>query len=172
MPEYRERAPGNYPARFVKLDENYPITDRETGQEMIRWRWVFQEVADPTTMGEMDTLTTPGFKSRSNGLKFFTGMLGRAPKPGDNTDTLVGEVFDVSFGPNQNGRFTIVNVTKPVTKSAQSEVRDAKAGRDHAAAINAAQEGDVVDFRGAKVAVTDPDDVTAPAEAVTEDLPF
>ena len=67
------------------------------------WRWVFQELADSTTVGEMDTLTTPGFRTRSNGLKFFTGMLGRPPTEQDDTDTLIGQDFDVTWGPNQGG---------------------------------------------------------------------
>ena len=71
---------------------------------MTMWRWVFQETADPTTVGELDTLTSPHFKARSNGLKLFTGMLGRAPTEQDDTDTLIGQEFDVVFGPNQAGQ--------------------------------------------------------------------
>ena len=164
MPAYKERAPGNYPSRFVKLDEDYKITDRETGEEVTRWRWVFQELADATTIGEMDTLTTPGFKSRSNGLKFFTGMLGRAPREGDNTDTLVGQTFDVTYGPNQNGRYTIVAVTKPVgSKSASAELAEQREGRQKAADQKAAQEGETATFRDTEVPVTDP---------ATDELPF
>ena len=164
MPEYRERAPGTYRANFVKLDEHYKIMDRESGEEVERWRWLFQEVDDQTTVGELDTLTTPGFKSRSNGLKFFTGMLGRAPREGDNTDSLIGQTFDVSYGPNQNGRYTIVGVTRPVQKrTASSEAQEVST--TFASAQHAAQEGDVVEFRGAKVEVTDPD-------AKTDELPF
>jgi hypothetical protein len=107
MVKYAERAPGVYPATFVALDTEYPITDRTTGEEKVMWRWVFQELADKTTVGEMDTLTTPGFRARSNGLKLFTGMLGRPPTPEDDTDTLIGQAFDVTWGPNQNGRNTI-----------------------------------------------------------------
>jgi hypothetical protein len=109
---YKERAPGIYRAKFVKLDTDYHLTDKETGEDITRWRWVFQETGDTTTMGEMDTLTSTGFKSRSNGLKFFTGMLGRAPTPADDTDALLGQTFDVVFGPNQNGRHTITNVLR------------------------------------------------------------
>ena len=168
MPEYKERAPGTYRARFVKLDEHYMINDRDSGEEVERWRWLFQEVDDPTTMGQLDTLTSVGFKSRSNGLKFFTGMLGRAPREGDNTDTLIGQEFDVNYGPNQNGRYTIVGVTKPVSrKSASAELAEQRESRTFAANQHAAQEGDVVEFRGAKVEVTDP--VT---DAGTDELPF
>ena len=102
MVKYAERAPGVYRAKFVALDTAYKITTRE-GDEMTMWRWLFQETADPTTVGELDTLTSPHFKARSNGLKLFTGMLGRAPTEQDDTDALIGQEFDVVFGPNQAG---------------------------------------------------------------------
>ena len=165
MPEYKERAPGNYPAKFVQLDEAYPIVDKTTGEESIRWRWVFQEVADPTTVGEMDTISTPGFRARSNSLKLFTGMLGRAPREGDNTDTLIGQVFDVQYGPNQNGRNTVVGATRPVPRAAQ-DTTGLKAATDRAEAIHAAQEGpahETATFRDTEVPVTDP---------VPDELPF
>ena len=115
MVAYKERAPGIYRARFVKLDTDYKITDRETSEELTRWRWVFQEIEDSTTVGELDTISSPGFKSRSNGLKLFTGMLGRAPRETDDTDAQVGQVFDVVFGPNQNGRNTVTGVVRVAT---------------------------------------------------------
>ena len=90
MVKYAERAPGVYRATFVELDAAYKITDRESGEEVTMWRWVFQETQDPTTVGEIDTLTSPHFRARSNGLKLFTGMLGRAPTDQDDTDTLSG----------------------------------------------------------------------------------
>ena len=112
MAKYTERAAGVYPAKFVKLDENYEITDRETKEQVIRWRWVFQDVNDPTTAGELDTLSSPGFRPRSNGLKFLTGMLGGPPPADFDTDTLLGQVFDVTYGPNQNGTLTVTSVTR------------------------------------------------------------
>lgn len=112
MVAYKERAPGVYRATFGKLDTDYHLTDKESGEDITRWRWVFQEKGDTTTMGEIDTLTSVGFKARSNGLKFFSGMLGRAPTAADDTDALIGQEFDVVFGPNQNGRYTITNVLK------------------------------------------------------------
>ncbi len=138
MPTYTERAPGSYPASFVKLDTDFHMTDRETGEEVIRWRWVWQEVSDPTTAGELDTITSTSFRARTNGLKLFTGMLGRPPKEGDDTDSLIGQIFDVQYGPNQNGRYTVTGATKPVAKG----TTDA-AG---AAAQHAAQEGDDLPF--------------------------
>lgn len=107
-----DRVPGVYRAKFTKLDLAFPVVDRETGEEQLRWRWVFQDVNDSTTVGEIDTITNRHFKQRSNGLKFLTGMLGRQPQPDDDTDTLIGKIYDVTWGPNQNGRNTIVAVTK------------------------------------------------------------
>ncbi len=136
MPTYTERAPGNYRARFVKLDTGFELTDKETGEIQNKWRWVWQELSDPTTVGEMDTITSPHFRSRSNGLKLFTGMLGRPPQEGDDTDSLIGQVFDVQYGPNANGRFTVVGALKVSDKDAL------KAATAHAEAVHNDQERD------------------------------
>ncbi len=112
MVKYGGREAGVYRATFVKLDTDYTITDKDTNEEVVRWRWVFQDVKDPTTVGEIDTISSPNMAPRSNGLKFFTGMLGRPPTNKDDTDDLIGQAFDVTYGPNQNGRLTIVNVTR------------------------------------------------------------
>jgi hypothetical protein len=113
MVKSTERAPGIYRATFTALDLDYRITDKETGEEVRRWRWVFQETKDPTTVGEIDTISSPSLAKGTNGLKFFTGMLGRPPVPDvDDTDELVGQTFDVTYGPNQNGRLTIIGVTR------------------------------------------------------------
>jgi len=133
MPTYTERAPGVYRAKFVKLDTDYKLTDKETGEELTRWRWVWQEVSDPTTVGELDTITSTSFRARTNGLKLFTGMLGRAPRDGDDTDSLIGQEFDVVYGPNQNGRYTVTGAS-PAKTLAQATA--------NAAAQKAAQEGD------------------------------
>ena len=165
MPEYQERAPGVYRAVFTALDEAYPITMRETGEEVIRWRWVWQEKGDSTTMGELDTITTSGFRARSNALKLFSGMLGRAPRPGDNTDQLIGQEFDVVYGPNQNGRNTVTGATRPTPqapqnvtdlRSASAELADQREARNKAADEKAAQEGETATFRDTEVPVTDP----------------
>jgi hypothetical protein len=130
MPTYTERAPSNYTAKFVNLDTEYKLTDKETGEELTRWRWVWQEVGDPTTAGVLDTITSTSFRARTNGLKLFTGMLGRAPKDGDNTDDLIGQVFEVTYGPNQNGRYTVTAAVP------------ARTGAQKAEAQHAIQEGD------------------------------
>ena len=113
MAKYTERAAGTYPCRFTKLDEQFILTDKQTGEDVTRWRWVFQEIADPTTAGELDTITSVGFRPRSNGLKFLMGMLGGPPPADFDTDTLIGSIYDVQYGPNQNGTLTIIGVTKP-----------------------------------------------------------
>ncbi len=112
MVKFTEREAGIYRCKFVKLDPDYRITDRETGEEVSRWRWVFQETRDSTTVGEIDTLTSQSMGARTNALKFFTGMLGRLPTKADDTDDLVGQTFDVTYGPNQNGRLSIIGVTR------------------------------------------------------------
>src|SRR5262245_10205081 len=113
MVKYTERAAGVYRATFTKLDTAFTMTDKDSGEEITRWRWVFQDVSDSTTMGELDTLTSPGFKPRSNGLKFLSGMLGRLPTNEDDTDSVMGQTFDVTYGPNQAGRLTVIAVTRP-----------------------------------------------------------
>lgn len=112
MVKFGGREAGIYRATFTKLDTAFPVTDRETGEELLRWRWVFQETKDPTTVGELDTITSPNMGPRTNALKFFTGMLGRPPTKTDDTDDLLGQVFDVTWGPNQNGKLTIIGVTR------------------------------------------------------------
>lgn len=113
MVKFGGREPGTYRATFVKLDTDFEMTDRETQETVTRWRWVFQDKNDPTTVGEMDTITSPSLNPRTNGLKFFTGMLGRPPTKEDDTDYLLGQEFDVTWGPNQAQRLTIVNVARP-----------------------------------------------------------
>lgn len=112
MVKYGGREAGIYRARFVSLDTGFVITDRDTGEEVTRWRWLFQETKDPTTVGEIDTITSAYMGPRTNGLKFFTGMLGRPPTKDDDTDDLIGQLFDVTYGANQNGRLTIIGVTR------------------------------------------------------------
>lgn len=113
MVAYKERAPGVYRAVFRGIDTEFTFEDKATGDTVTRWKWTWQEKGDDTTVGELDTVTSPGFKSRSNGLKLFTGMLGRAPTEADDTDALIGQEFDVVYGPNQNGRYTVTGATRP-----------------------------------------------------------
>ncbi len=156
MPEFTdvERHVGTYRSKFVALEENYPITPRATGVEEIRWRWVFQNTDPKDPDPVIDAIASPGFKQRSNNLKFLTGMLGRAPRIGDKTEDMLGQVFDVDYGPNLNGRNTIVNVRK-VTPVAPQETMT-ETGAEKAERIHAAQEGETATFRDVKVPVTDP----------------
>lgn len=112
MARYEEREAGTYRCVFVKLDEDFRITDKQSGQEVLRWRWVFQEKGNDLTTGEIDTLTSPGFAKGSNGLRFLTGMLGRPPTKEDDTDNLIGQEFDVQYGPNRAGTLAITGVLK------------------------------------------------------------
>jgi hypothetical protein len=114
MVAYKERAPNVYRAKFVKLDTDYKLIDRESGEEVTRWRWVFEDLTS-NDFGDLDTITSPGFRARSNGLKLFTGMLGRAPTEADDTDQHIGKVFNVVYGPNQNGRNTVTGVVRIAT---------------------------------------------------------
>lgn len=118
MASFTERGAGTYRAKFVRLDENFEITDKATGQTETRWLWVFQEVSDPTTVGQIDTLTSVGFRKGTNGLRFLMGMLGRPPQEGDNTEALIGQEFDIQYGPNRAGNLAIVGVTKPAGPTA------------------------------------------------------
>jgi hypothetical protein len=103
---------GTYRCTFESLDTEFTITDKETGKDKIVWRWVFQDVRDSTTVGEVDCIQNVGFPPRSNNLKFMTGMLGRVPTEKDDTDDLIGRIYDVTWGPNQGGRTTITAVTR------------------------------------------------------------
>ncbi len=144
MPEFNdiERNVGTYRAKFMALEEEYPITPKATGVTELRWRWVFQATDPKDPDPVIDAIASPGFKQRSNNLKFLTGMLGRVPVKGDNTEALLGQEFDVDYGPNLNGRNTIVNVRK-VTPVAPQNVSDLK-------------EGDTAVYRDTIVRVTDP----------------
>ncbi len=157
MPEYTdvEREVGTYRSKFVALDEHFPITPRATGVTEERWRWVFQHLDPKDPDPVIDAIASPGFKQRSNNLKFLTGMLGRAPRIGDKTEDLLGQDFDVDYGPNLNGRNTIVNVRK-VTPTAPQNVTDLKTATQKAADQHAIQEGETATFRDTEVPVTDP----------------
>lgn len=174
MPEFTdvERKVDTYRSRFMGIDENYPITPRQTGVEEIRWRWIFQNTDPKDPDPVIDAIASPGFKQRSNNLKFLIGMLGRAPRVGDRTEDMIGQEFDVDYGPNLNGRNTIVNVRKvtPVAPqdtaglTASQDAQAHAAGAARAAAQNALQEGETATFRNTEVPVTDP--------TVPDELPF
>lgn len=110
MPVYRERAAGIYRAKYVGCKDT-TFTDQDTGEVQDRWRWVFQEVADPATTGELSKITPRSMKSaNSNAYKMAAGILGHKPQPDDDTEAMVGQLYDVVYGENQAGNLTITNV--------------------------------------------------------------
>jgi hypothetical protein len=109
--KFTERTVGVYRAKFVGVTP-LTITDKVSKEEKEVWVWKWQELADPTTAGELDTITGNSFKSR-NAVKLFTGMLGRPPTESDDTDALIGQDFDVVYGPNQGGRLTVTGAVRP-----------------------------------------------------------
>lgn len=124
MVKVADRVAGIYRAKFDGIDTAFKVPDRDSGETVIRWRWMFTEVEprkDASINPAIDTITTPSLTARTNGRKFFTGMLGREPNATDDTDTLVGQVFDVTYGPNQNGRLTIVGVSRVIDGPAVAE---------------------------------------------------
>ena len=124
MPIYRERAAGIYRSKFLGTDER-DMTNPESGVEERRWIWKFQELADPTSAGQIDKITGTSMKSaNSNAYKIATGLLGRKPGPGDDTDSCIGRIYDVVYGPNQAGNLTITSVVvvgAPIVNQEQAE---------------------------------------------------
>ena len=112
MPIYTERSAGTYRATYLGCIDK-TLTDKDTNEEVIRWLWRFQEVADPATTGELSKFTGTSMQSaNSNAHRMAAGIIGRKPQPGDDTETHVGEVYDVMYGPNQVGNLTIIGVVK------------------------------------------------------------
>ena len=100
-----EREAGIYVSEFLGVFP-FQYDDKVTGEKQDRWRWVFRD----DKQRELDTLTSPHFRPRSNGLKLLTGILGRAPKSGDKPNDKVGTIVNAVWGENQGGKLTIVNV--------------------------------------------------------------
>jgi hypothetical protein len=112
VPKYTERAAGIYRCTFTGTDER-DMMNPETGQEEPRYIWKFQEVADPTSAGQLDKITGTYMKSpNSNAYKIASGLMGRKLQPDDDTDTCIGQVYDVVYGPNQAGNLTITSVVR------------------------------------------------------------
>ena len=110
MPIYSERAAGTYRATYLGCIEK-TLTDTETTEEVIRWLWRFQELSDPTSVGELAKFTGTSMQSpNSNAHRMAAGILGHKLTAGDNTETRVGEVYDVFYAPNQAGTLTIMGV--------------------------------------------------------------
>jgi len=110
MPVYTERPAGTYRAKYLGCVEK-TLTDKDTNEEVVRWLWRFQELSDPTTVGEIAKFTGTSLQSaNSNAYKMATGILGRKPQPGDDTEKHIGDVYDLFYGPNQAGNLTIMGV--------------------------------------------------------------
>jgi hypothetical protein len=112
MATYTERAAGIYRCTYTGQIER-TFTDQETGAEELRWIWKFQEISDPLTTGQIDKITGTSLQSpNSNAYKMAAGIVGRKLQPGDDTETFIGQQYDVVYGPNQAGNLTITSVVK------------------------------------------------------------
>ena len=112
MPIYKERAAGIYRSKYLGCQDK-TLVDKETGEEVNKWLWRFQELADPLTTGEIALFTNTSMRSpNSNAYKIATGLLGHKPQPGEDTESHVGEIYDVVYGPNQAGNLAITSVVK------------------------------------------------------------
>lgn len=109
MPRYQERVAGIYRCQFQGTDERE--FDTEEGGREVRWVWRFQELSDPTSVGQIDKITGTSLKSpNSNAHKMASGIMGHKLEAGDDTDTMIGRHYDVVYGPNQAGNLTITSV--------------------------------------------------------------
>ena len=154
MPKYAERAAGIYRCTFQGTDER-EFTDKDTGEPVPRWVWKFQEVADSTTFGFIDQITGTSLKSaNSNAYKLAAGVLGHKLQPGDDTDTAIGAIVDVVYGPNQAGNLAVTSVVRVGAQNAPQ-------------AATAAPAAPVV-LTGPRAVPTSPNGT----EGIPDDLPF
>lgn len=124
MPTYQARTAGIYRARYVGCSER-TLTDQDTGEEQQRYLWRFQEINDPLTTGEISKWTSTNMQNaNANAHKIAAGIMGRKLQPGDDTETMVGQLYDVVYGPNQAGNLTITSVVR-VVDAAPSQAAEA-----------------------------------------------
>ena len=138
MPVYQDRKVGTYRAIYMGCTEKLMGDPEE-----LRFIWRFQEKNDKTTLGQLDKITSTNIKNtQANAYKMMFGILGRKPQDGDDTETHIGEEYDVTWGPNQVGNLTIVNVAPATPEARPATLGEAtrKAADEHAK-----QEGDVQD---------------------------
>ncbi len=122
MPVYSERSAGIYRTTYRGC-ETKKLTDQETGEEQDRLLWRFQEINDTTTVGEIAKFTGTSLQSpNSNAYKIAAGIVGRKLQPGDDTETFVGQQYDVVYGPNQAGNLTITSDVKVKENPSPSQV--------------------------------------------------
>lgn len=113
MPTYNARTAGIY-RNFAYLGcQERTLTDADTGEDQPRLLWRFQDPDDSTTVGELSKWTGTSLASaNSNAHKMAAGIMGRKLQPGDDTETMVGQRYDVVYGPNQAGNLTITSVVR------------------------------------------------------------
>ena len=99
---YTEPEAGVYPGTFTAC-EPFQYEDKTTGEIELRWRWGFYSDDDI----EFDTLTSRSFRPGTNGLKLFTGILGRPPVPGDKPADSYGKHGSIVYSPNKGGKLTV-----------------------------------------------------------------
>ena len=122
MPTYQARKAGIYRATYTGCSER-TFTNKETGEDEIALLWRFQSVDDPLTTGEMSKWTRTSLRSpNSNAHILAAGVMGRKLQPGDDTETMVGELYDVVYGPNQAGNLAITSVVKVAATPAPLKV--------------------------------------------------
>jgi hypothetical protein len=102
---FDEPEPGIYPATFEGV-EPFSYEDKQTGETELRWRWAFVGLDGK----DFDTLTSRSFRPGTNGLKLFTGILGRPPVNGDAPAAHVGDLVQLVYGPNKGGKLTVTDV--------------------------------------------------------------
>lgn len=120
-PTYRERTQGIYRCRYIGWRE-VQFPDKETGEQITRWSWSFQEVADPSTAGVIEQLTGTSLRSpNSNAYKIASGIIGRKLQADDDTEDHIGALCDVVYGPNQAGNLAITQVIRVQDAASPSE---------------------------------------------------
>ena len=102
------------PASIVHVPRHQgrAFTNNETNVQEPRWDWQFQSVADPSSRRDLRDDATSLRSPNSNAYKFATGIMGRKLQPEDDTDSTSGRLYDVVYGPNQDGKLTITSVVK------------------------------------------------------------
>lgn len=154
---YSEPEAGVYPGTFIAC-EPFQYDDKTTGEVELRWRWGFYSDDDI----EFDTLTSRSFRPGTNGLKLFTGILGRPPVPGDKPSDSYGKHGSIVYSPNKGGKLTVTEFHADRQKPAAVATNPAPMALP-GESLAAAQPGE---FDGApRQAPTQP-------AAVPDDLPF
>ena len=100
-----DREPGIYVAEFLGVS-HFQYVNKVSNETEDRWRWLFRD----DQQKPLDTLTSTHMRAGSNGLKLFTGILGRAPKEGEKPNDKVGTIVQAVWGPNRGDKLTITSV--------------------------------------------------------------